>query len=81
MRTATSARTRLAPPILLPAFDADVGEGALLSKEVLLDDGAPLGERIFLGGAVFLTGVAKVIPLPLPLYPLWLPPPLPLILL
>ena len=47
-----------------------MGEGALLSKEVLLDNGAPLGEYIFLGGVVFLTGVAKVILLPLPLYPL-----------
>ena len=58
-----------------------MGEGILLSKEVLLDNGVPLGERTFLGGAVFLTGVAKVIPLPLPLYPPRLPLPLPLILL
>ena len=58
-----------------------MGEGALLSKEVLLDNGAPLGERTFLGGAVFLAGAAKAIPLPLPLCPLRLPLPLPLILL
>ena len=58
-----------------------MGEGTLLSKEVLLDNSVPLRERIFLGGAVFLTKVAKVILLPLPLYPPRLPLPLPLILL